>query len=105
MGLIGPTRPIDWSNALVAAPRTRAGGLARRGGAFRRRARGRGGAALAAALARGRLVQRVPAPGAAFLLPATGHLVDRRPGPVLGLLVRHAALLVTLLDVLGLAFL
>nr|WP_197446428.1 hypothetical protein [Tautonia plasticadhaerens] len=47
----------------------------------------------------------VPRPPPDSLPPAAGFLVDRRPGPTLGLLHRDAALLVSFRDVLGLAFL
>jgi len=45
------------------------------------------------------------AAGAAGILAAAVILVDGRPGPAFGLLVRNALILVALRDVLGLAFL
>src|SRR5437764_4989761 len=61
-------------------------------------------AALLATLLRGRLVLLLAAARTA-LLAATRRLVDRGPRATLGLLLRRAALLVALLDVLGLSLL
>src|SRR5437868_5052932 len=80
------------------------GTLFGRGGALGRRTAGGGLAAQPAALAGGFVVLRLAAAGAR-LLAAPGLLVHRRPGARLGLVVGHAAGLVALLDVLGLAFL
>src|SRR5262245_60916606 len=75
--------------------RTRSGG----GGAL-----GGGAPADAAALLGGRLVDALAAARPAFLA-AAGHGVDGGPGAPLGFLLRHAAMLIALFDVLGLAFL
>src|SRR5688572_2775067 len=104
------TRPAD---AGLAADRPRSvpvaraglGGLARGGGARGLRARCRGAAALVAGALVDRAVVAAPVSPAAGLLPAVVDLVHRRPGAALGLVVGHAAALVALLDVLGLAFL
>src|SRR4051794_19588453 len=55
-------------------------------------------------LARRRMIFRFAAARAA-LLPAAGFLVHGCPRPAFGFALRRAALLVTFLDVLGLAFL
>src|SRR3569623_939955 len=61
-------------------------------------------AAVAATLARRGMVFLVAA-ARAGLLAAAALLVDRRPGAALGLLLRDAAVLIALLDMLGLALL
>ena len=58
-----------------------------------------------AAFVRGRVAGALAAAGAAGLLAAAVVLVDGCPGPALGLLLGHAALLVAFGDVIGLAFL
>ena len=70
----------------------------------RGRPRRRCAAAPAPTLARRRVVFRPAAPGAA-LLATMGFLVHRRPGAPRGLPARDSALLVALLDMLGLALL
>src|SRR5712671_836220 len=90
--------------ALAAASLAGARRLLGRRGLGRRRPAGRGGAAETAALARGRMVLRLAAAGAA-LLAAVGFLVDRRPGPAFRLLARDATRFVAFLDMLGLPLL
>jgi len=50
------------------------------------------------------VVLGLPVPAAAGFFPTAMNLVDRRPGSPLGFVLRHAALLVTFLYVLGLSF-
>src|SRR5437762_13620779 len=85
------------------------GRLLGRGRALGRRARGRRPpafrAALLAALVGRRVAGVLAAARAAGLLAAAVVLVDRRPGPPLGLLLGDAALFVAFGDVVGLALL
>src|SRR5262245_51174457 len=76
------------------------GGLAGRGGPGGRRPGGARRPAQPPALLRRGRVQPLAAPGARLLAAARGH-VHRGPGPALGLFLRHAAILVPLLDMLG----
>src|SRR5450631_950733 len=86
----------------------RLGGLRRRsaalGGPARLRRTFRSRAPFASAHAAGLLVLRLAAAGSTFLAAARG-LVDSRPRAPLGLILGNAAILVSFLDVLGLALL
>src|SRR3984885_1444907 len=66
----------------------------------RRRSRGRRGAANPAAPVRGGMASRFSSARAAGLLSTAVVLVDRGPGATFGLLLRNAAALVALLDML-----
>src|SRR5688572_4250652 len=74
-------------------------GLLRGGRPLRRRSGGRRPTAELAALLGRRRVLRPAVAGPARLLPAPVRLVHRRPRAALGLLLRHPAALVALLDV------
>src|SRR5262245_28207651 len=91
--------------AVAGAGPAGAGGLA--GGCRTLRGWPRGGraASQAATFFHRRLVELVAAARAAGFFSAASDLVHGGPGPPLGLVLRHAALLVPLFDVLGLPLL
>src|SRR6476659_1514175 len=86
--------------AMALVPLPRGGALPGRARAGRGRTRGRGPTTLLAAFLRRLLARLLAASGAALLPAAARDGVLGGPGPALGFLLRHAALLVALLDML-----